>query len=235
MPAGWLKGRHIADPQSPAHRQVHVAEACSDHPRPARTVKFEDALEVAEKFRQAHCQKILRAPLCCRLLFFVGIAIAERVMGVEDLRVEIEDGELQLMGPQPAWFIRRRETQSRAQEQQDIRRLRDELRAGLEDRRGKWRARDVSAFEYSQNCGHAAALRLWQDGHIDVAGAGFFQREAYEFTASLDARPVIELVGHKRFSPGAEPKQCGTRPTRESGAAVTCYVRALTYWTVLAA
>ena len=117
-------------------------------------------------------------------------------MGVKDLQVEIQDGELQLMRPQPAQLIRRREAQSAAQVQQDIRRLRDELRADLEDRRRKGRPLDVSGFEYLQNGGHAPAFRLWQHGHIDVPGAAFLQRKAYEFTASLNAGPVIKLVHH---------------------------------------
>src|SRR5256885_12170767 len=141
------------------HRQVRVAQACPDHPGPTRTVKFEDTLEVAEKLRHAHGQEVLRAPLGCRLLFLVGIAVSEGVMGMKNLQVEIQDGELQLMRPQPARLIRRREPQAAAQVQQDIRRLRDELRADLEDRRRKGRPLDVSGFEYLQNGGHAAAFR----------------------------------------------------------------------------
>jgi hypothetical protein len=58
---------------------------------PACTVELEDALEVAEKLGQAYRQETLRAPFGCRLLFLVGIVVAEWVMRVKDLQVEFED------------------------------------------------------------------------------------------------------------------------------------------------
>src|SRR5947199_5751671 len=136
------------------------------------------------------------APVAGRRLFLVGLAVHEAVMSTKDLQVKSQDSELPLRRAQPARLIRRREAQSAAQVQQDIRRLRDELRADLEDRRRKGRPLDVSGFEYLQNGGHAPAFRLWQHGHIDVPGAAFLQRKAYEFTASLNPGPVIKLVHH---------------------------------------
>src|SRR5438132_5313853 len=122
------------------HGQVRVAQACPDHPRPARAIQLEHALEVAEELRQTHGEEVPGAPLRLRLLLLVRVAVAERVVGVEDLDVEIEDRERKLMRPESPWLVPRRELQRAAEKQQDIRRLGDELPAGPENRGRKGRA-----------------------------------------------------------------------------------------------
>jgi hypothetical protein len=41
----------------------------------------------------------------------------------------------------------------------------------------------------------AARVRILA-GDIDIVRAGRFQRQADEFTAPLDARPIMQLIGH---------------------------------------
>ena len=59
---------------------------------------------------------------------------ADRMMGVVDLDHEIGDGELQLVRPQPPRLVARRQVQLRPEIEQNVRGLRDDELAGLEDR-----------------------------------------------------------------------------------------------------
>ena len=66
--------------------------------------------------------------------------------------------------------------------------------AGAQERRGERRARDARAVDELHHRRHAALAAPAR--HIDVVGAGFFQREAHELAAPLDRRPVVEFVAH---------------------------------------
>ena len=43
---------------------------------------------------------------------------------------------------------------------------------------------------------HGAGTTPGLAGDIDIVGAGFFQRQPYEFAATLNAVPIIKLVCH---------------------------------------
>src|SRR5262249_53406690 len=110
-------------------------------------------------------------------------------MRVKNLLIQVEYGELQLMRPKPCLLIRRPQPQPIAEKQKDIRRLSDVRPADAENRWRKWRTTQALAFEYLEDRRHAAALLFGQKRYIDVSDAGFLEREAHEFGASLNARP----------------------------------------------
>ena len=66
--------------------------------------------------------------------------------------------------------------------------------AGAQERRGERRARDARTVDELHHRRHAALAAPAR--HIDVVGAGVFQREAHELAAPLDRRPVVEFVAH---------------------------------------
>src|SRR5690242_12573759 len=57
--------------------------------------------------------------------------------------------------------------------------------------------------EHAQQRRGSAARTLRQSRDVDVIGPAIFQREANEFAAALDGRPVIQFVTHDR-SPCSE-------------------------------
>src|SRR5208282_240952 len=118
----------------------------------------QDALEVAEKLRQAMCQKLLRATLGGSSLLLVVKGGAQWMVGVMNLDNEICQRELQLMGPQSARHVARREVQAAAQEQQNVGGLSDQLPAGLEERRCEGRALAGFALEQACHRRHSAPL-----------------------------------------------------------------------------
>src|SRR5579859_6962239 len=180
-----------------SRRQIGAGQAASHHPWRMR-IELEDALEVSKEFRHPHPKEILGAPFGRRPLFLIGVAVAQRVMRAKNLDIEIEDGQYQLVRPEPSLLIRRREFQTLAEEQQDVGGLSDVAPAGAEDRRSKRRTPHAPGFEYLEYGRHTSAVRCRHKGHIDVPSSALFQREAYEFAASLNARPVIERVVHGR-------------------------------------
>ena len=60
--------------------------------------------------------------------------------------------------------------------------------------------------EFAEHGGGELAAR-----HIDIIGAGFFQRQTDEFAAPLDLRPVVKLVTHSRHP--CSISQASTAPT----------------------
>ena len=141
-------------------------------------------------------KEIAAAPPGFRLLLLIIQPAADGVMGVVDLEHEVGEGELQLMGPQLAAGIARREPEPRPEKQEDVRGLSDEPAAGFQKRRRKRGTREFGAVEELDQRRHAAALLFGQERDIKVFGRGFLQCQAHEFTASLYAGPVIELVNH---------------------------------------
>ena len=96
------------------------------------------------------------APRLALLLLVVQVR-RDRVMGVVHFLQEIGDGELQLVGPQPSGLVLQREAQPRAEEQEDVGGLRDQLPARLEDGRRERRASDPRVVENVHQCRHAHA------------------------------------------------------------------------------
>jgi hypothetical protein len=64
------------------------------------------------------------------------------MMRIVNLRNEIGERQLQLMGPEPTRLCARRQTVALPEEQKDIRGLANDKVAGSEKRRREWRARD---------------------------------------------------------------------------------------------
>jgi len=89
------------------------------------------------------------------------------MVGVVDLDDEVGERQLQLVDPELAGSVPRREVQLRPEVQQDVRRLPDEEAARLQERRRERRPRDVVALEESRQRRDAAAL-LFRDQR-DVA------------------------------------------------------------------
>ena len=98
------------------------------------------------------------------------------------------------MRPQPARLVARRQPEARAEIEQDVGGLADDELAGLEERRRERRARDARAVDELHHRRHAALAAPAR--HVDIVGAGLFQRQAHELAAPLDRRPVVELVAH---------------------------------------
>ena len=125
------------------------------------------------------------------LLLLVIEGAADRVMGVVRLDDQIGDGELDLVGPQLSGFRLRRQPEAFAEIEQDIGRLADDPLAIAQEGRGEGGRGDVRAVPQAHQFAGAALAR-----HVDIVGAGLLQRQSDEFAAPLDARPVVQLVGH---------------------------------------
>ena len=105
---------------------------------------------------------------------------------------EVGQRELELVRPQAPCFVLRREVVVLAEKQQDIRGLTDQALAGLQER---WRERRIRESFLVQQLKHAVLAALGASD-VDVAHAGFFERESHKFAASLNRSPVVELVAH---------------------------------------
>jgi hypothetical protein len=79
-----------------------------------------------------------------------------------------------------------------AEIEQDVGGLGDHELACLEERRRE-RRRAVARLHHLHHRRHAIVPR-----YVVIGRAGILQREADIFAASLDHRPVIELVAHRR-------------------------------------
>ena len=112
-------------------------------------------------------------------------------MGVMRFDDQVGERELELMRPQSPRLGLGREVVAFAEEQQDVRGLRDKALAGLEEWRRKGRICDVAL----EQCEHAR-FAFGGTGDIDVTCASLFEREPHKFAASLNRSPVIELVAH---------------------------------------
>jgi len=91
---------------------------------------------------------------------------------------------LQLVHPQAARVGARRQAVLLAQVEQDVGHLADDQLAGLQEGRREGRI-FLDVERRHQQVDPAFAAR-----HVDVVGARFFQRQADEFAAALDARPI---------------------------------------------
>ena len=109
-----------------------------------------------------------------------------RVMNLDD---KIGDGELELMCPKRSCLIARRQIQARAEIKEDIRGLRDDELAGLEEWRRKGRPRAACVVDDFHHRCHARFAFVADD--VDIVGARFFECQPDELAATLDRRPII--------------------------------------------
>ena len=119
------------------------------------------------------------------------------MMGLMHLLHEIGDGELELVDPEPALLVLRREGVARTEILEDVRGLRDHQPAGLEERRRKRRMLFARAFEDRYQLILAAAPA----GDVDIGCAGLFKSQADKLPAPLNLRPIVKLVAHGFASP----------------------------------
>jgi hypothetical protein len=115
----------------------------------------------------------------------------------------IHDGELQRVREIPLRLVLRTEM-AVAEEEQDVRGLRDRLAPCNEEWRREGRAPRVLHEAHHRR--DAAAFFLGKARDVDVVRAAFLEREAHELAASLDLGPVVQKVFH-----GASMK-IGDRP-----------------------
>src|SRR5580704_11272784 len=174
-------------------REIDITQPAADHISAA--VALEYALEVAEEFWHAITPEILGAPLRGRLLLLKVEPAGDRMVRIVDVLNHISDGELQLMRPQPARFVSRRNLEPWAEVEQDQRGLCDHELAGLEKRRCIRRIGAALVFEHFHHRRNATVTRSPRD--IDVIGASLFECEPDEFAAALNGGPIIELVTHR--------------------------------------
>ena len=137
------------------------------------------------------------------LLVLVIEARGDRVMRVVGLVDEIGDRQLQLMRPQPARPRRAARGRAAPEIEQDVRGLRDQHRRRPSGKAAQ-RAACAAAAPSISRCIAATPLAAARD--VDIFGARLLQRQAHEFAAPLNRRPVIELVGHAH--PGLKPVEC---------------------------
>src|SRR5262245_64741169 len=113
------------------------------------------------------------------------------MMGVVNLFNKVRDRELQLMRPQPARLVLGREAMTRPQIEEDVRSLADQEPASLQERRREWRIFLALAFEQRHDRTVASLPR-----DVDIIGARLLEREPDVLAASLDLRPIVELIAH---------------------------------------
>src|SRR5260221_2493689 len=204
------RGKRVAQPRDRLrHGKIRVRELRAHHPRALPRVALDHALEVAEEFRDAVRAEILRLALGFALLVLVVEARAHRVMRVVRFGDQVGDGELQLVHPQPARGIARREPVAFAEEKEDVRGLPDELPPRFQERRREGRPRDVVAFEIFLDGALAAALPLRLAGDVPVSDARLLEREPHELAAPPEAGPVVEDVSHGIAFGGRGPRFFG--------------------------
>src|SRR5689334_17211116 len=110
------------------------------------------------------------------------------------------------MHPEPLRLVLRSETNPWSEPVQDQRGLRDDGLARFQDRRREGRMLLALALHEGD-----VALTPSSTRDIDIVGAGLLEGEADEFAASLDGRPVIQLIPHRLPPALLSPVQKKTR------------------------
>src|SRR5579864_1142634 len=105
----------------------------------ALRVALQHALEIAEIFRDAVGYEIVGAAASFGLLFLVIEARRDRVMRVVRFVDGIGYGQLYLMCPQPSGLLARCQAMAAPEVEENVRGLRDQDVAVLEEGRGKRR------------------------------------------------------------------------------------------------
>src|SRR3954469_26009738 len=132
-------------------------------------------------------------------------------MGVVNLFDKVCDRELQLVRPESARLVLGREAMAHAEIEEDVRGLADQEPASLQ----KWRRerRRFLALTFEQRHDRIVAA-LPPDVH--VIGPCLLEREPDVFAASLDLRPVVELIAHD----GSPYHRTGGRSPRNTNRSV---------------
>jgi hypothetical protein len=164
----------------------------ASQPVPSR----EDAVEIAEVFRQPFFAKFFAALRRFRLLVFVVPAAGDGMMGVVHLGHQIGEGQLQLMHPEAAGIGFGREPMPLAEEQENVSRLRDGELAGFQERR-----REGRSVGLRLHLRHHLLVAAFGERDVAIRRARVFQRQPHEFPAPRNARPVPKFVG--------DPAHCG--------------------------
>ncbi len=112
---------------------------------------------------------------------------------------QISDGQLQLQCLHPPRGRLRHQVKRRAEKIQDRGDLCNDLAARLQE----WRREGLRTFTAAieKRLHHRIAVH---PRHVDVVGAGIFQRQAHELATALDAGPVVQRVLHGRVSTGQD-------------------------------
>ena len=117
------------------------------------------------------------------------------MMRVMNLNQEIRDRELQLVHPQTATLVPRRESMTSAEKQQDVGRLANDEPTGLQKRRCERRMRDAFAVQKAHQRRDTEALAALAC-NIHVVRASVLEREPHELAATLDLWPVKKPIRH---------------------------------------
>jgi hypothetical protein len=118
------------------------------------------------------------------------------MMAVVNLGDKIRNRQLQLMRPQSAGLLFRREAQARTEKNQNVCGLSDDQLTGFQKRRRERWSLYRWAFHNARHRRHPTGLA----GDFYVVRSGVFQSEPNEFSASLYARPIIQFVAHRKLS-----------------------------------
>jgi hypothetical protein len=119
------------------------------------------------------------------------------VVSIVNLGDQVGHRQLQLMHPESARLVARRQPQSCSKEEKNVGRLADQLPSGLQKGRHERRPRDIGVYEKSFQRRNSSATLGGQQSIVDVIGIGFLERKPDEFSASLNARPVVQAIQHE--------------------------------------
>jgi hypothetical protein len=117
-------------------------------------------------------------------------------MRVVRLGHHVGNGQLDLHRPGARLLAARHQLQHRCQVLQDGGGLADDEVAVLEKGRRKGRLAQAAVAQRAQQGRHAAARVLGAPCDVHVSRAGRFERQADEFAATGDRRPVVQFIGH---------------------------------------
>lgn len=173
------------------HGEVHVSHRVPQDPGPPGACR--GLFEVAEVFGHARLEEVVSRAFRFFDLVLEIQARADGVMSVVDLGDEVGDGELELMSGVAGDLGLTDQAEPRSHVREDVGCVRDEPRSVAEDRRGKDRGAALVLQDFDDRLG-SAARGFWAARHVFVGSAYTFESEAHEFTPSLNARPIEELV-----------------------------------------
>ena len=160
-------------------------------------VPNQNAFEPVQELGQAHHAEFSRAAKGLRLLILVIRAGANRVVRVVRFGHHVGNGQLDLLRPDPRRLAAGYQLQLRGQVLQDGGRLSDPHTAMLQKGRRERRMRKSVVLQTAQHCPHTLPRGLRATCHVDVRGAGRFERKPDEFAAALNRRPVMEFISHE--------------------------------------
>src|SRR5690242_11607029 len=179
-------------------RQIRIGQLRTDEMgRPGGMLQH--PFEIAEVFWRPRFHKVGGAGTRFLALIFVIEATGYWMVGVVNLVHKIGDRELQLVGPQPARLVRRRQAVMSAEIEQNVGGLADDQLLRLQEGRRERQMLDALAAEQA----HHRSLATGLPRNVYVFGPRFLQRQSDELAAPLDAGPIIELISHAAAAPPA--------------------------------